>query len=150
MKYIKEDVEKAKRELKNYIYDKKWVEERLEDIKERKTLVNNITTTLSDMPNGSRRVEDKMAESLVEILDLINDLERYLKELKEKQIEIETKIDKIEQPYKNILYFRYIKGNNLTEVSNQINAEYDYTRKLHGIALIKYARLGENYEQYKT
>ena len=146
MKYIKEDVEKAKRELKNYIYDKKWVEERLEDIKERKTLVNNITTTLSDMPNGSRRVEDKMAESLVEILDLINDLERYLKELKEKQIEIETKIDKIEQPYKNILYFRYIKGNNLTEVSNQINAEYDYTRKLHGIALIKYARLGENYE----
>ena len=146
MKYIKEDVEKAKRELKNYIYDKKWVEERLEDIKERKTLVNNITTTLSDMPNGSRRVEDKMAESLVEILYLINDLERYLKELKEKQIEIETKIDKIEQPYKNILYFRYIKGNNLTEVSNQINAEYDYTRKLHGIALIKYARLGENYE----
>ena len=146
MKYIKEDVEKAKRELKNYIYDKKWVEERLEDIKERKTLVNNITTTLSDMPNGSRRVEDKMAESLVEILDLINDLERYLKELKEKQIEIETKIDKIEQPFRNILYFRYIKGNNLTEVSNQINAEYDYTRKLHGIALIKYARLGENYE----
>ena len=85
-----------------------------------------------------------MAENLVEILDLTKDLERYLQELKSKQIEIETKIDKLEQPYKNILYFRYIKGYNLTEVSNEINEEYDYTRKLHGIALIKYVEIGDN------
>lgn len=84
-----------------------------------------------------------MAENLVEILDLTKDLERYLQELKSKQIEIETKIDKLEQPYKNILYFRYIKGYNLTEVSNEINEEYDYTRKLHGIALIKYVEIGD-------
>lgn len=84
-----------------------------------------------------------MAENLAEILDLTKDLEEYLRELKRKQIEIETKIDKLEQPYKNILYFRYIKGYNLTEVSNEIDEEYDYTRKLHGIALIRYAKLGE-------
>lgn len=84
-----------------------------------------------------------MAENLVEILDLTKDLERYLQELKSKQIEIETKIDKLEQPYKNILYFRYIKGYNLTEVSNEINEEYDYTRKLHGTALIKYVEIGD-------
>lgn len=146
MEYIKGKVENAKQELKDYIYNKRWVEERLNDIKERKELVNNITSTLSDMPKGSRKVEDQMAESLAEILDLTDDLEKYLKELKEKQINIETKIDKLAQPYKNILYFRYIKGYNLTEVSNEINEEYDYTRKLHGIALIKYERLGENYE----
>ena len=58
-------------------------------------------------------------------------------------IKIENKIDKIEQPYKNILYFRYIKGYNLTEVSGEIEEEYDYTRKLHGIALIKYTKIGE-------
>lgn len=84
-----------------------------------------------------------MAESLAEILDLTNELENNLKELKEKQIKIEQKINKIEQPYKNILYFRYIKGYNLTEVSNEINEEYDYTRKLHGIALLKYVKKGE-------
>ena len=66
----------------------------------------------------------------------------FKNELKEKQILIENKIDKIGQPYKNILYFRYIKGYNLTEVSAEINEEYDYTRKLHGIALIKYAKVG--------
>lgn len=41
---------KNKRELKDYIYNKKWIEERLEDIKERKSLLDKITTTLSDMP----------------------------------------------------------------------------------------------------
>lgn len=50
MNYIKEDVEKAKQELKDYIYNKKWVEERLRDINEKKELINNITSILSDMP----------------------------------------------------------------------------------------------------
>ena len=40
-------------------------------------------------------------------------------------IELANKIDKIEQPYRNILYFRYIRGYNLTEVSNEIDEEYD-------------------------
>jgi len=145
---LKQKIEKVKRELKDYIYNKKWVEERIEDIKERKSLVNNITTTLSDMPKGSKKVEDKMAEALVEILDLTNELGIYLKELKEKQIQIESKIDKLEQPYKNILYFRYIKGYNLTEVSNEIDEEYDYTRKLHGTALVKYMKAGEKNGEY--
>lgn len=46
----RQDLKEIKTELKNYIYDKRWVEERLEDIKERKELVNNLSATLSDMP----------------------------------------------------------------------------------------------------
>lgn len=139
---IREDLEKAKTELKDYIYNKRWIEERLEDIKERRSLLDKITATISDMPKGSPKVTDTNIENLVQILDLTNDLEVYLKQLKEKQIIIENKIDKIGQPYKNILYFRYIKGYNLTEVSAEIDEEYDYTRKLHGTALIKYAEIG--------
>ena len=41
MKYIKEDLEKAKQELKDYIYEKKWINERLEDIKERRRVFNS-------------------------------------------------------------------------------------------------------------
>lgn len=142
----REDLEKAKQELKDYIYEKKWIEERLEDIKERRSLLDKITNTLSDIPKGSKQVYDSQAENLAKILDLTSDLEKCLKELKIKQIGIENKIDKIRQPYKNILYFRYIKGYNLTEVSAEIDEEYDYTRKLHGMALIKYAKLGEKNE----
>lgn len=139
----KEELNRNKQELKDYIYNKKWIEERLEDIKERRTLLDKITTTLSDMPKGTPKVQDTNIESLVEIMDDTAEIEKYIKDLKERQIKIENKIDKIEQPYRNILYFRYIKGYNLTEVSGEIGEEYDYTRKLHGIALIKYARIGE-------
>lgn len=140
----REDLIKSKQELKDYIYNKKWIEERLEDIKERISLLDKITTTISDMPKGTSKVIDSQIESLVQIMDMTEDLKKYIKDLKENQMKIERKIDKIEQPFRNILYFRYIKGYNLTEVSNAIYAEYDYTRKLHGIAIIKYAELGEN------
>ena len=140
---LKKDLNKSKQELKDYIYNKKWIEERLEDILERRSLLDKITNTLSDMPKGSKKVYDTNVDSLVQILDDTAEVEKYIKDLKQKQIAIENKIDKIEQPYRNILYFRYIKGYNLTEVSNEIDEEYDYTRKLHGIALIKYAEIGE-------
>lgn len=139
----KEKLMKSKQELKDYIYNKKWIEERIEDIKERRSLLDKITTTLSDMPKGTSKIMDIQAENLAKIMDMTKELEKYIKDLKEKQTKIEDKIDKIDQPFRNILYFRYIKGYNLTEVSNEIEAEYDYTRKLHGIALIKYTNLGE-------
>ena len=144
----KEKLNKNKQELKDYIYNKKWIEERLDDIKERRSLLEKITTTISDIPKGSPKVTDTSIESLVNILDDTNEIEKYIKDLKEKQLQIEDKIDKIEQPFRNILYFRYIKGYNLTEVSNEIEEEYDYTRKLHGIALIKYAEIGVKDELY--
>lgn len=139
----RDDLIQNKQELKDYIYNKKWIEERLEDIIERRSLLDKITTTLSDMPKGTPKVTDIKIETLAGIMDDTNEIEKYVKDLKQKQIKIETKIDKLEQPFKNILYFRYIRGYNLTEVSGEINAEYDYTRKLHGIALIKYSEIGE-------
>ena len=144
----REVLDRSKQELKDYIYNKKWIEERLEDIKKRRSLLDKITKTLSDMPKGTPKVPDPNIESLAKIMDDTAEIEKYIKDLKERQIEIENKIEKIEKPYRNILYFRYIKGYNLTEVSGEIEEEYDYTRKLHGTALIKYAKIGENDEQY--
>lgn len=135
-------IEEAKQELREYVYNKKWIEEKLIDIKERRTLLDNITSTISDMPRGTVKVVDKKAEELSKIMDDTNELQKYIENLRNKQFEIENKINKVEQPYKNILYFRYIRGYNLTEVSNEIEEEYDYTRKLHGIALVKYSKVG--------
>ena len=137
----KEELIESKKELKDYIYDKKWLEERWEDIEERRSLLDKITNTLSDLPKGTPQVNDKVAERLTELLDVTKEYEQYLETLNKRQIKIERKIDKLEQPFRNILYFRYIKGYNLTEVSGKIEEEYDYTRKLHGIALIKYSEV---------
>ena len=145
----KEKIQEAKKELNDYIYNKRLIDKKIEDIIERKTLIEKITVELSNLPHGSKKIQDTQSETLVEVIDLTNSLELYIKELKEKTIIIEQKIDKLEQPFKNILYFKYIKGFNLTEVSNEINKEYDYTRKLHNIAIYKYSRIGVIYANNK-
>ena len=53
-----------KEDLKEYKYNQQWIKGRLEYIEEYKTNITNITATLSDMPNGSRQVQDNMAEKL--------------------------------------------------------------------------------------
>lgn len=57
---------------------------------------------------------------------------------------IEDKIDLLEQPYRNILYYKYIKGLSLTKVANEIGYNYKWTCELHGNALIKYKQLDKN------
>ena len=40
----------TREDLKDYKYNKKWIEGRLEHIEEYKTKITKITTVLSDMP----------------------------------------------------------------------------------------------------
>ena len=138
----KQELEYAKQELKDYIYNKELMKEKENDMQEKRELLDKITNILSDMPKGNTYIYDKQAERLAEVLDLTEELEKDLKDLEEKQLYIETKIKRLGQPYRNILYFRHIRGYNLTEVSDKIEKEYDYTRKLYGRALKKYVNLG--------
>lgn len=79
-----------------------------------------------------------MAELAAQIVDLKNEKYDQIMSMYKTKKKIEDKIDMLEQPYRNILYYKYIKGLSLTEVAYKIKYDYDYTRKMHGIALIKY------------
>ncbi len=137
---IEEEILKSKKELREYIYNKKWLEERWNDIEERRSLLEKITTTLSDLPKGSPPVNDRIAEQLASILDMTDKYEEYLKDLNEKQIKIENRISKLDPSYRNILYFRYIRGLNWYDVADKVNYDYTYTKTLHKEALIKYSK----------
>ena len=82
-----------------------------------------------------------MAELAAQIVDLKNEKYDQIINMYKTKKKIEDKIDLLDQPYKNILYFKYIKGLTLTEVANIINNGYKYTCDLHGHALIKYKNL---------
>ena len=59
----------TREELKNYKYNQKWIKDRLEYIEEYKASIENITSVLSDMPKGSKEVQDSMAEKIAILLD---------------------------------------------------------------------------------
>lgn len=131
-------MEETKKELGAYLQDKKLLKEKENDLEELITRAEKITTELSDMPKGTPEIQDRMGELATQIVDMKNEKYGQLIKMYKTKKKIEDKIDLLEQPYRNILYFKYIKGLSLTEVAYKINYDYDYTKRMHGIALIKY------------
>lgn len=133
-----------RKDLKEYKYNEEWIKERLEYIDECKSTINKLTTTLSDMPKGSRSVNDEEAEKLVKIQDNINEIYDYINTQQKRQKDILSQLDKIEQPYKVILDKIYIRGKTIVTVASELNYEYKYMCKQHGIALNKFDELDDD------
>ena len=130
-------------DLKDYKHNQKWIKGRLEYIEEYKTTITKITTTLSDMPKGSKEVQDSMAEKIAKLLDNINELlEKVIKESKKQKLILEQ-LDKVEQPYKLILEKVYIQGKTLVKVASEMSYSYEHMKHMNGIALLKFDEMEE-------
>lgn len=125
-------------DLKEYKYNQEWIKGRLEYIEEYRTSITNITSILSDMPKGSREVQDSMAEKVAILLDNVNELMAKIVKEQEKQRMILEQLDKVPQPYKLILEKMYIQGKSLVVVASEMNYTYKYVINMHGTALNKF------------
>ncbi len=131
----------TREDLKDYKHNQEWIKGRLEYIEEYKTTITNITAVLSDMPSGSRKVEDSIAEKLVNLLDSVDELLSLIIEEDKKQKEILKQLDKVGQPYKLILEKAYIQGKTLVTVASEMNYSYRDLCRKHGIALNKFEKI---------
>ena len=125
-------------DLKNYKYTQEWIKGRIEYIEGYKSTINKITSTLSDMPKGSRQVQDSEAEKISKLMDMVDELMKKVLKENEKQMKILEKLDKVEQPYKTILDKVYIQGKTLVTVASEMNYSYNRMKHLHGAALNKF------------
>lgn len=131
----------TREDLKNYKYTQEWIKDGTEHIEEYKTSITNITSVLSDMPKGSRQVEDSIAEKIAILLDDVNDLLRVIVQEENKQKQIIEQLNKVEQPYRLILEKVYIQGKSLVTTASEMNYNYEYMRKMNGIALNKFDKI---------
>lgn len=135
----------TREDLKDYKHNQEWIKGRLEYIEEYKTSITNITSVISDMPRGSKKVQDSMAEKVVTLLNNIEELlARIIKE-QERQKLILEQLDEVEQPYKLILEKEYIQGKSLVTVASEMNYTYEYIRKANGTALKKFEEVTKSY-----
>lgn len=128
----------TREDLKDYKYNQEWIKGRLEYIEEYRSTLNKITTTLSDMPKGSRAIEDSMAEKLAILLDNIDEIMKVVLKENEKQKRILEQLDKVEQPYKLVLEKVYIQGKSLVTVASELGYSYVHICREHGTALNKF------------
>ncbi len=84
-----------------------------------------------------------MAEKLVTYIDDKEELFNEILELKDKQKRILLQLKEVKQPYRNVLYKRYIKGKNFVKIADEMHYDYDYTRKMHAIALNKFEKVAQ-------
>nr|DAE21094.1 MAG TPA: hypothetical protein [Siphoviridae sp. ctRCE13] len=133
----------TREDLRDYKNNQLWIEGRLEYIEEYKTNITNITAVLSDMPKGSKEVEDSMAEKVAKLIDTIEELLARVLEENEKQKLILKQLDKVEQPYKLILEKVYIQGKTLVTTASEMDYSYEHMKHMNGIALLKFDEMEE-------
>lgn len=136
-------IEEAKQELREYRDNIKYIEEKQNDSEELRTRIENISSKISGMPNAKGENPEKapFEESLDKIKQIEIDCNKKLKELLLKKFVVENKIEQLEQPYKSILYLKYIRGINLYKVSEGLNYSYIHIKRMHIEAIEKYAKL---------
>lgn len=133
----------TREDLRDYKNNQLWIEGRLEYIEEYKTNITNITAVLSDMPKGSKEVEDSMAEKVAKLIDTVEELLARVLEENEKQKLILKQLDKVEQPYKLILEKVYIQGKTLVTTASEMDYSYEHMKHMNGIALLKFDEMEE-------
>ena len=125
-------------DLKDYKYTQMWIKDQTEYIETQKETINRLNSIISDMPRGSKIAYDTEAEKLSELIDKFNELMNTIIEQKKKQEKIVEQVNKIEFPYRNILYKVYIQGKSLVTVASEMNYSYVHICREHGIALNKF------------
>lgn len=130
----------AKNELNEYRENIKYIEEKLNDTEEIRSKVEKITTILSLTKTNNSGDSDKFGDAISRLEELKIDCTEKMQELLIKKFNIDEKIEKIEQPYRNILFYRYARGKNWNDVADELGYTRDYVCELHGEALYLYSK----------
>ena len=127
--------------LKNYLYTEDWIERRLKQIEAEKETISRLNAFISDMPKGNRKIYDQEAENLVKLEDSFRELTEKVIKIRKEQKEVTDAIEKLDFPYKNILFRVYINGETLVDVASGMHYSYGDICRKHGTALKKFDEL---------
>lgn len=123
-----------KQELEDYRLNREYIKKEKEHILDMLEQAQKITSSLSQV-RINNPVADRMAEKIVVMVDMQNTTLDMLNEQEQRLDKIREGIGNIRQPYKNILYSRYVEGKDLVEIAAELGYTYIHICRLHGEAL---------------
>ncbi len=135
-------VQEAKQELKEYRDDIRYIQRKQEDLEEMRTHLEKMTTKLSKTKTSNNSMSaDKMSDGISRMQAVEKEYDKKLQELVLKKLIVDEKIDKLEEPYRSVLFFRYARRMSWIEVAKELDYEINTAHKLHGKALYLYSQL---------
>lgn len=135
-----------RQDLIDYLSDNKWYLNRIEELKERKILLEEIKSTQIDgMPKGKSEIHDRLAEELVKLIDETDEETlKYIKVISTNRPRIVEVLEQMENAtYRDILDQKYLMGKELEEIAVDKKMGYKHVCNLHGYALNDFDELCE-------
>lgn len=142
-----------RQDLFDYRNNKKWYLERIEELKEREIILGKLTALYGEerVSNGSRKVNDKIADNLAKLMDKTSEYYNKLNELDIKNLKVINILEQMKNTtYRNLLYDKYIKGIELKEITEDPNykfKDYKYACNIHGYALKEFDKICINFSK---
>ena len=128
----REKIEEAKKELREYRENIKYIREKQDDVEEMRQVLVKTTTRLSPTKvSNSSMSTDKFSDGLGRIEAIEKDKDEKLAELLTKKWIIDEKIDKLKYPYRDVLFMRYARGKSWREITDVLG--YESERRVHQV-----------------
>lgn len=142
-------ISEARQELRDYQDNCKYLRRKREDIERLRSRLTNATIRLTGIPGAHNN--RSFEEAAIILADVTNEHEGMFADSEQKRLTVERKINQLRQPYRNVLYLRYIRGLGWKEISKEMGYDQDYISRdhygqrtatgIHGTALRLYADL---------
>ena len=120
------------KELENYKYDYEYFVERFKNAKEFKAIIDVLTEKTEKIKDMDISVPtDKISLELKEIAKEQDNEENALLDMIKQKHAVEERIDKLQQPYKTVLLYRYVSLYSFGEIAKKMNYSTKRIYQLH-------------------
>lgn len=125
---------------KEYLLQARYLDNRIaskrEQIQNLNDLATKCTSTWSDMPRSQNTGRSRMADCVIQIIDLENEISADMLQLINLKREITETINKVENDeYKTILEKRYLCWLTWEQIAVDLNYSVMHIHRMHGEAL---------------
>lgn len=128
----------TREDLKKYRENKLWIDSQMELYKEMKQRAEGLKAVVLD---GMPKAKNKPNYAIENLIDKYDYIIKILTEEQEKLNQITLQLKEVEEPYRTILTKYYVQGKTLVRVADEMNYNYEYVKRMNGIALNKFDEL---------
>lgn len=132
----------TKEELKKYLWLRRVIKQ-LEDRREElETEATRMTVRYSDQPKGAPYDKDRMAELVVEMVELDEKIQAKLAESYELARKIEEAIGSLPEREQYLMRARYIEGKSWEQIAVDMHYSWRQVHNIHSMALRAVMEIG--------
>lgn len=128
--------------LESYIYDYQYFLEKSKDVDNIKKEIDTLMSRRNDM-KLKNMCTDELDRRMDFLIENQTKEEKNMSKLIIQKEEIEIRVEDMPQPYKNILFLKYIKGNSFDEIAKKMHYSTKRIYQLHKEGVEIYVQLVE-------